>query len=233
MKVIPTIEDGTIDMVLTSPPYKIGKEYDETIDYEKFLNLLFPKIKEDGVFCWQVGNIVNKGTITPIDILTNQFFLDNGYKMLNRVIWHFGHGYHCKNRFSHRYETVCVYVKTMKHTFNLDDVRIPSKYPNKKHYKGPKKGQLSGNPLGKNPEDVWTISNVKHNHPEKTDHPCQFPEALCERLIKAFSNKGDIVMDPFMGSGTTGIVASGLDRDFLGIEMESSYFDIAQKRINV
>jgi len=227
------IENGSVDLILTSPPYDVGKNYNESVDLFRFIDVASKKLKKDGVFVWQVGNRVKDGIITPIDVLTHNKFIENGMEMINRVVWRFGHGLHCKKRFSHRYEVICIYVKSKEYTFNLDDVRIPSKYPNKKHYKGPKKGQLSGNPLGKNPEDVWDITNIKHNHPEKLDHPCQFPTALCDRVIKAFTNKGDIVMDPFMGVGTTGYVSVSNNRRFIGIELDKTFFDIASKRIYV
>lgn len=222
---------NTVDLILTSPPYAIGKDYDETVDLDHFIVTTSAKLKEKGVFAWQVGNRVNDGFIEPIDMATHGTFTGLGFKMINRVAWTFGHGAHCRNRLSGRYETICIYSRSKDYTFNLDDIRIPQKYPQKKHYKGPKKGQLSGNPLGKNPADVWDITNVKNNHPEKTEHPCQFPEELCSRIVRAFSNKGEVVMDPFMGSGTTGKVAKDLGRKFIGIEMDTKFFNIAKERI--
>jgi len=119
----------------------------------------------------------------PLDIQFDPIFRKHGLSLRNRIIWHFGHGLHNKRRFSGRYEVILWYTKSDNYVFNLDDVRIPSKYPGKRHFKGPKTGQLSGNPKGKNPEDVWDIPNVKSNHVEKTEHPCQFPVGLVERLI--------------------------------------------------
>ena len=160
-----------------------------------------------------------------------QCFIELGLIPRNRIVWTFGHGLHCKKRFSGRYETVLWFSKGEDYTFNLDDVRVPQKYPAKKHYKGAKKGQLSGNPLGKNPEDVWDIPNIKNNHPEKTAHPCQFPELLAERLIKALSPVGGVVLDCFMGSGSTGVPSLKNNRNFIGIEKDENYFEIARKRI--
>ena len=128
----------------------------------------------------------------------------------------------------------------------LYDVRIPSKYPGKRYYKGDKKGQLSGNPLGKNPEDVWVlkkiaedwesqiwdIPNVKSNHPEKVDHPCQFPIELVERCVLALSEKGDVVYDPFVGVGSAIIGALKNGRRGYGTELEKKYIDIGLSRIN-
>jgi len=231
LDLLPTIPDGSIDMILTSPPYAIGKDYDETISLERFIAEYSNKIKDNGVFAFQTGNRVSDGFIEPIDLITYPIFKGLGYRLINRVIWTFGHGAHCRNRLSGRHEVISIYAKSKSHTFNLDSIRVPQKHPNKKHFKGKKKGQLSCNPLGKNPSDVWAITNVKNNHPEKTSHPCQFPEELCRRLINAFSNKGDVVLDPFMGSGTTGKVAKELNRQFIGIEKDPEYFKIAQERI--
>lgn len=115
-----------------------------------------------------MGNYVNNGEILPLDIMLFPIFNRLGLHLRNRIIWHFGHGLHCANRFSGRYETILWFTKTDDYIFNLDSVRIPQKYPNKKYYKGEKKGEFSSNPLGKNPSDVWEIPNVKSNHVEKT-----------------------------------------------------------------
>ena len=181
-------------------------------------------LKNGGSICWQVGNWVDNGAVYPLDCLFFPIFTGVGFVPRNRIVWTFGHGLHCKKRFSGRHETVLWFTKGSEYTFNLDDVRVPQKYPNKKHYKGGKKGELSGNPLGKNPEDVWNIVNVKNNHPEKTEHPCQFPEALVDRLVRALSNTNDVVLDMYLGSGTTGVVSKRLGRDFIGSELDEGYF---------
>ena len=159
------------------------------------------------------------------------------------MIWYFGHGLHASNRFSGRYETLLWFSKTDDYIFNLDNVRVPSKYPGKKHFKGPKKGQLSGNPLGKNPSDIWeiieqdwdnalwNIPNVKSNHPEKTEHPCQFPIELVERCVLALSNENSWVLDPYAGVGSTIIGAVKNNRNAIGIEKEAVYCEIANKRL--
>jgi adenine-specific DNA-methyltransferase len=123
------------------------------------------------------------------------------------------------------------FTKGKQTIFNLDDVRVPQKYPGKRYYKGPNKGQLSGNPLGKNPSDVWDIPNVKAKHVEKTDHPCQFPVALPQRLIKALTLPNALVLDPFMGSGTTAVAALLEGRRFVGAELLKEYYDISVERI--
>jgi adenine-specific DNA-methyltransferase len=232
------IPDGSVDLTVTSPPYNIGKAYEKRSSMQEYMELITPIISEccritrdGGSIFFQLGNHVNKGAIMPLDMVMWPLFDAHGMALRNRIVWTFGHGLHCKNRFSGRYEVILWMTKGDNYTFNLDDVRVPSKYPMKRHYKGPKAGQLSGNPLGKNPSDVWDISNVKHNHPEKTAHPCQFPEALADRCIMAASNAGDTVFDPFMGSGTVGVACKNSGRSFIGIELDKTYFNIAKNRI--
>ena len=232
------IESNTIQLIVTSPPYNIGKEYEKKTDYSAYLENLNPIIMElcrvlkpGGSICWQVGNGVRNGEIFPLDILFYPMFKSNGLKLRNRIVWSFGHGLHARNRFSGRYETVLWFTKGDQYFFDLDSVRIPAKYPNKKHYKGPKRGLISGNPLGKNPGDVWEITNIKALHPEKTEHPCQFPTALVDRLVKSLTEPGDTVLDPFVGSGTTLVVASANGRKSIGIEVSPKYVKIAHKRV--
>ena len=190
-------------------------------------------LKDEGSICWQVGNYVNKGEIVPLDVLLYNIFIDLGFVMRNRIIWHFEHGLHCKNRFSGRYETINWYTrKGNKYLFDLDPVRVPQKYPNKRHFKGPNAGKLSCNPLGKNPGDVWNIPNVKSNHVEKTEHPCQFPVGLIERLVLSMTKEHDWVLDPFLGSGTAIVSALKHNRKGGGTEIKESYINITKERIN-
>jgi DNA modification methylase len=159
------------------------------------------------------------------------------------VYWHFGHGLHANKRFSGRYETMLWFTKTDDYIFNLDNVRVPSKYPNKRHFKGEKKGELSGNPLGKNPSDfwgmlvedfdsgLWDIPNVKSNHVEKTAHPCQFPVELAERCVLALTNENDIVFDPYAGVASSLIAAVKNRRRAFGVDRSEEYIDIGIKRL--
>lgn len=232
------IPDQSVQLVVTSPPYNIGKEYEKRKSVDKYLDFQKKVIKEcdrilkpNGSICWQVGNYVENGSIIPLDILLYPIFDKLGYKMRNRVIWHFGHGLHASKRFSGRYETIIWFTKSDDYLFNLDPVRVPQKYPNKKHYKGDKKGKLSGNPLGKNPSDVWAIPNVKSNHVEKTEHPCQFPIALIERLILSMTNEGDLVVDPFGGVGTVNVASYVHGRRSATSDTEKRYIDVASSRI--
>jgi adenine-specific DNA-methyltransferase len=174
---------------------------------------------------------INNGSIIPLDTVLYPIFVQFGLSMRNRIIWHFEHGLHCSKRFSGRYETVIWFTKSNNYTFNLDPIRVPQKYPGKKHFKGPKAGEYSGNPLGKNPGDVWDIPNVKSNHVEKTDHPCQFPVELIERFVLSLSNPDDWIFDPFLGTGTSIIAAVRHGRRGMGAETMKKYVDIAVDRI--
>lgn len=250
LTVLKKIEDGKFDLILTSPPYNIGKSYETKTSIEEYLETqeeiidqLVRTLSDKGNLCWQVGNYVDKGEIFPLDIFYYEIFKKHGLKLRNRIVWHFGHGLHASNRFSGRYETMLWFSKTDEYIFNLDNVRVPSKYPGKLHFKGPKKGQPSGNPLGKNPSDIWeiiqqdwdtgiwNIPNVKSNHPEKVDHPCQFPIELVERCVLALTNENSWVLDPFSGVGSTVLGAIKNNRNAIGIEKEEAYCKIAKQRI--
>ncbi|MCG2682583.1 MAG: site-specific DNA-methyltransferase [Planctomycetales bacterium] len=237
-------------LIITSPPYNLGKVYEKATALDKYLTELKPILDElirvlspEGSLCWQVGNYVEKGEIFPLDIYYYPVFKTLGLKLRNRIIWHFAHGLHASKRFSGRYEVMLWFTKTDTYTFNLDNVRIPSKYPGKTHFKGDKYGQPSGNPLGKNPSDIWefiqceweeglwNIPNVKANHPEKTIHPCQFPIELVERCVLALTNEGDWVLDPFSGVGSALLAAQRRDRRAIGCEQDRDYIAIAKQRV--
>lgn len=233
-----SVPDGLVKLVVTSPPYNLGKSYENRLDIGEYLSLQRSVIEEcvrvtskNGSICWQVGNFVDNGEIVPLDLKLYPIFESLGLRLRNRVVWHFGHGLHASRRFSGRYEVILWFTRTNDYTFNLDAVRVPPKYPNKKHFKGPKAGQLSCNPLGKNPTDVWDIPNVKANHVEKTEHPCQFPVELVERLVLSLTNEEDWVLDPFMGVGSAQIAALIHGRRTIGADIEPRYVRIAESRI--
>ena len=239
-ELLKTIPPKRIKLIVTSPPYNIGKKYEKRTRLEEYIEQQKVVISEcartltdDGSICWQVGNYVDSGEIAPLDIILYPIFRNLGLKLRNRIVWHFEHGLHCSKRFSGRYETIIWFTKNDSYTFNLDAVRIPQKYPSKKYFKGPKAGQFSCHPLGKNPGDLWTIPNVKHNHVEKTIHPCQFPVELVERLILSLTNLGDWVLDPFLGVGTTAVASILHGRKSAGAEIKEEYLAIALERIKL
>ncbi len=232
------LPDGTVDLLLTSPPYFMGKNYDRSYKLEEFYDdhrKLSPHVnrivRDRGNICWQVGYHVQNNSLFPLDFAVYEVFREyTNLSLRNRIVWHFGHGTHATKRFSGRHETLLWYGKGPNSYFDIDAVRVPQKYPGKRHYKGKRKGELSGNPFGKNPSDVWEIPNVKSNHIEKTDHPCQFPIALAQRVIRALSMANGHVCDPFAGSGTTGVAACLEGRTFLGAETCAEFCEIAEAR---
>lgn len=234
------LPDSAARLIVTSPPYNIGKKYEKRIVFKTYLegqkNTLTQCARilaDNGSLCWQVGNHVSEGgEIFPLDIYVYRICKRLGLKLRNRIIWCFEHGLHCKNRLSGRYETILWFTKSDDYVFNLDSIRVPQKYPGKKHFKGPKAGQYSCNPLGKNPGDVWVIPNVKHNHVEKTVHPCQFPIELVERLVLSMTNENDLVVDPYIGVGSAACAAVLHGRRAAGADTDSVYLKIARDRIS-
>ena len=251
------VKDESIQLVLTSPPYNLRKIYerDKAMSLEEYVAWLTPviekictKVSSRGSVCWQVGNFVRDGEVFPLDYFFYDIFQKQGFKLRNRIIWKFNFGLHASRRFSGRYETLLWFTKSSDYTFNLDPIRVPQLYPGKRHSarKGrAKAGKPSGNPLGKNPSDFWTFSadecfnnnpvweipNVKANHPEQTKHPCQFPHELAERCVLAFSNVGDIVLDPFSGAGTSAVAAIRAGREAIGIDRSGEYISLAYQRV--
>jgi len=246
------IKSESVDLIITSPPYCMGKAYeDPKDDIESFKNQqekIFPEIyrilKVGGSVCWQVGYHICDMCTIPLDFYVYQIFTEMSndkeypFFLRNRIIWTFGHGLNATQRFSGRHETILWFTKGKSYNFNLNNVRVPQKYPGKRAYKGSKKGEFSSNPHGKNPSDVWEvptdvwdIPNVKANHIEKTEHPCQFPTAIPMRLIKALVPENGVICDPYMGVGTSGIAAVIEKRKFIGAELKKEYYNLACKRI--
>ncbi len=186
-----------------------------------------------GAFWLNLGylSIPNRAKAIPIPYL---IWDKIPFYFIQEFVWNYGAGVAGKKFFSPRNEKFLWYVKNPdKYTFNLDEVRDANvKYPNQK-----KNGKLKVNPQGKNPTDVWQFPKVtsgqKRAAKERTSHPAQFPIAVIYRIIKASSNPNEIILDPFLGSGTTAIVALGLKRQFIGFEIREDYCEIAAKRIDL
>lgn len=245
------IPDQTARLVVSSPPYNIGKPYEQRTELGQYLEWQLSILREcvrillpGGSLCWEVGNYVEAGEIFPLDAFFYRLIKEElGLKLRNRIIWSFEHGLHARKRFSGRYEVILWFTKGDSHVFNLDSVRVPQKYPGKRYFKGPNRGEISGNPLGKNPGDIWQliasewdgeiwdIPNVKANHVEKTIHPAQFPIELVERLVLALTEPGDVVLDPFMGVGSSLVAAILHGRRAMGVDYNEEYVSIARERI--
>ncbi len=240
LKLLKKLKSNSVQLVITSPPYNIGKSYEKKKplnlylkEQEKTLKECFRVLNKKGSLCWQVGSYFEKSELFPLDIYIHQICKKIGFKLRNRIVWHFEHGLHSYKKFSGRYETIMWFTKTDDYYFDFDDIRVPQKYPGKLGYKGKKKGKYTGNAKGKNPSDVWIFPNVKSNHKEKTIHPCQFPIELAERLVLSMSKKNDLVIDPYAGVGTTLIAALKNNRKAAGSEILKKYVNITKKRINL
>jgi len=250
------VRPKSCDLIVSSPPYNIRKDYerdnkftfDEYIAWQDtIIAAVIPKLKKSGSVCWQVGNYVKDGESFPLDIFLYDSFKSRGLKLRNRIIWKFNFGLNSSTKLSGRYETVLWFTKSDDYKFNLDPIRITQIYPGKRHpqEKKGRSGLPSGNPLGKNPGDVWEFSaeahfkeslawdipNVKANHPEKTFHPCQFPIELVERCVLAFTKVGDTVLDPFVGTGTSVIAAIKHGRIGGESDKDVSYLKLCKERV--
>ena len=237
-KALSMLKDACFSSTITSPPYNIGKSYEEIMplnDYLKWLENISDHIyrltKPDGNYLLNIGylSIPEKGHAIPISYLLwdkSPFYLNQ------EIVWHYEAGVSAKRYLSPRNEMILWYVKDKDNfTFNLDAIRDPNvKYPNQK-----KNGRLRCNTIGKNPSDVWDIAKVTsgkdRSSEERTAHPAQFPEDLIKRLILGFTNAEDLILEPFLGSGTVGAVSVELNRRFVGFEIDTSYCEIAKKRI--
>lgn len=239
MDLLRRLPDGAVDLVVSSPPYNIGKEYEARVALDDYLEEQRAVLKEchrvlsdRGSIFWQVGAYSNKGALYPLDIKFFPILEDMGMIPRNRIVWARTHGLHARKKFSARHETILWFTKTDDYTFDLDAVRVPQKYQNKKAWRGDNKGELTCHPDGKNPGDIWFFRNVKHNHEEQTEHPAQFPEDLVARVVLAASRPGDVVLDPYMGAGTVAVVARDTGRRYLGAELDSEYHRLAMRRLS-
>ena len=233
------IPSESVDLVVSSPPYNLGKEYEKKRALQVYLDEQKAVLREctrllkcSGSLFWQVGSFSDSGLLVPLDIRLFPILEDLGLLPRNRIAWVRQHGLHARKKFSCRYETILWFTKSDGYIFNLDAIRVPQKYQNKKSYRGNRKGELSCNPDGKNPGDIWAFRNVKHNHEEQTIHPCQFPEDLIARIVLSTTNPGGTVLDPYMGSGTVAVAARNLGRRFIGAETDEQYHAVAQRRLN-
>jgi adenine-specific DNA-methyltransferase len=234
-----TTPPETVALTITSPPYNIGKEYEEPLPLESYIEWSAAWIAEVhrvttrvGAFWFNLGyvSLPERAKAIPLPYL---LWDRVPFYLVQEVVWNYGAGVAARTSFSPRNEKFLWYVKeAANYTFNLDAVRDPDvKYPNQK-----KNGKLKCNPLGKNPTDVWTFpkvtSGANRSSIERTPHPAQFPEAVIERILLACSNEGDVVLDPFLGSGTTAVVARRLGRRVIGFEASEAYVaDVAVPRL--
>ena len=221
--VLPQIDSESIDLVCTDPPYNLGKDYGNTVDakawheYEQFtvgwLSECQRVLKRTGsIYVFMGVRFIAKLYV----LLEDMGFLFNGW-----ITWHYTQGMGRKRGFSPRHEDILHFTRSKRFTFHLDDVRVPQKYFRQRN-----------NMAGANPGDVWAFSHVHYCAAQRKPHPTQKPEGAIERIIRASSNEDDVILDPFLGSGTTARVARALKRHYIGIEINPDYASLARARID-
>lgn len=240
------IPADSVALHLTSVPYNMGKRYggDESASadrmrfayYHGFLMQVISEIartlKPGGTLFLNLASTRDwEQKLMPLDVLLFEDIRRAGLKFQSRIIWEVPFGLTPKHRLAERYETVLVCSKGDDQTFNPSAARIPQKGPGKRAFKGPNRGKLSGHPLGAHPPNVWRITNVSSNHPERRwgTHPAQFPLTLAKRGTLLYSMPGDLVCDCFSGSGTTHYAAIETGREFVGADL--FYEDLRARRL--
>lgn len=236
------LPDNCASLILTSPPYNLGKTYGNCTSSDNMRHLYYlgwlwqilsecaRTLSDGGTLAIQVGSTRDENeTIIPIDSLLIEPARKAGLTFVSRLTWVISHGLTPKKRLAERYETIMVFSKGEQRTFNPGAARTPQKEPGKRAYRGPNKGKLSGHPLGAHPSNVWHIPSIGHRNREKTEHPAQFPEELAMRIINLYTMPGDLVLDPFSGSGTTQACCIRTGRQFSGADI--FYEDVRQKRL--
>lgn len=237
-----SLPDACASLVLTSVPYNVGRPYGQSRSADRMRHVYYHGwlmqivseasriLRDGGILFLQVGSTRDENeSLVPIDVLLFDSIRRTGLEFQSRIAWVVGHGLTPRRRLSERYETALVFSKGPPATFNPTPARTPQKNPSKRAFKGPSAGRLSGHPLGAWPSNVWTIPNVGHNHPERTGHPAQFPLELARRAVQIYTNPGDVVVDPFSGSGTTHVACRETGRSFTGCDL--FYEDVRARRL--
>ncbi len=217
------LPDGSVDLIVADPPYNLGKDYGNNRDlrawheYEEFTKSWLGESKR---VLKDTGSIYVFMGVRFISTLFR--FLEDDFKLNFNgwITWHYTQGMGRKKGFSPRHEDILYFTKTEDFTFNLDSVRVPQKYFRKRN-----------NMSGANPGDVWQFSHVHYCSAEREQHPTQKPEALLDRIVQSSSNEGDLVVDPFVGSGTTVRVADILDRNWIGFDLNPDYIEMTRNRL--
>jgi site-specific DNA-methyltransferase (adenine-specific) len=232
-----SLEDGSIDLAFVDPPYNIGKNFGRMRDKwpsdaeyvawcESWIDLLVGKLAPTG----SVYIMASTQAMPYLDI-----YLRRHLTVLSRVVWHYdSSGVQAKRYYGSLYEPILFAVMDAKdYTFNADDIAVEAKTGAKRKLVDYRKAVPTVYASTKVPGNVWSIPRVRYRMDEYEEHPSQKPEALLERVIRASSNPGDLVLDPFAGTFTTSAVAQRLGRRSIGVEANPDYVGIGLRRLDI
>ena len=223
-KELKKIESNTVDVIIADPPYNVGKDYGNKSDKQDFDEYI-AFTKEWLTECHRI--LKKNGTIyifigfRYISYLYQILEKDLKMNFVNWISWHYTQGIGKTKGFSPRHDDILMFSKSASYKFNLDEIRVPQKFYRKVN-----------NMRGANPGDVWEVSHIHYCQKNRQEHPTQKPEALVERMVLASSSEGDMVVDPFSGSGTTLRVCQQLNRNAVGIEINPEYVEQTKERLN-
>ena len=223
LELLKNIASESIDLIIADPPYNLGKNYGNNRDlkeFEEYLSFSSKWLNEAYRVLKPTGTIYVFMGVRFISYLYQ--IMDRDLKMYfnSWICWHYTQGMGRKKGFSPRHDDILMFTKTAKFKFNLDAVRVPQKYY-----------RARNNMRGANPGDVWKFSHVHYCNPNRQKHPTQKPEGLIERMVLASSDEGDVVLDPFAGSGTTLRVCQQLNRNCIGFELNPDYVKLIEERL--
>ena len=224
IKKMQELKSKSVDLIIADPPYNLGKDYgngSDTKNFEEYIQFTKKWTKEATRIVKQTGTIYIFMGFRFISYLYKILEKENSLNFVNWICWHYTQGMGKKKGFSPRHDDILIFTNSNKYTFNLDSIRVPQKYYRSRN-----------NMRGANPGDVWGFSHIHYCQDNRQDHPTQKPEGLIERMVLASSNEGDLVVDPFSGSGTTIRVCQQLNRNCIGIELNEDYVEMTKKRLS-
>ncbi|WP_020401148.1 DNA-methyltransferase [Kordiimonas gwangyangensis] len=217
------MQASSVDLIIADPPYNLGKDYgagSDSFAHADYLAFTNSWLREADRVLKPGGSLYVFMGFRFISYLYACLEGDMGYRFQNWIVWHYTQGMGKTKGFSPRHDDILLFSKGVQNTFNLDAVRVPQKYY-----------RARNNMRGANPGDVWEFSHVHYSNPNRQAHPTQKPEGLIERMVLASSSEGDLVLDPFAGSGTTLRVCQQLDRNAIGIEINEDYVSQVRARL--
>lgn len=219
------IANESVDLIVTDPPYNLKKNYNVTKDdmsFDEYLEFSKQWLTEAKRVLKPYGSIYVFMGMRYISYIYTILEIDLSMNFNSWIVWYYTQGIGKRKGFSPRHDDILFFTKhPSQYTFNLDDIRVPQKY-----YRS------VNNMRGSNPGNVWEFSHMHYCNAKRQDHPTQKPEGVYERIVLASSNEGDVVLDPFLGSGTLTHVCQHTNRQGIGIEINESYIQMAKNRLN-